>query len=128
MKLEYWAEEKAFKLENEAVKRDFTDVKVELDKVKAPNFYQRHLLESINQQLGKRDIEAVNSLHHYFDYNLNFIDRSNPSKPCHVVKVHQPELNLAGLQLRLGHIDQALLSVLETIKISQNKNDHEAII
>ena len=39
MKLEYWAEEKAFKLENEAVKRDYSDVKTELDRVKAPNFY-----------------------------------------------------------------------------------------
>ena len=35
---------------------------------------------------------------------------------------------MANLQLRLGQTDQALLAVLETIRISQNKNDHEAIL
>ena len=66
-------------------------------------------------------------MHKYFDYNLNFIDLHG-QKPLHPVKVHLPELNLASMQLRLGHTDQALLAVLETIRISQNKNDHEAIL
>jgi hypothetical protein len=48
MKLELWAEEKAFKLENESVKSSFNQIQSELDKVKAPNFYQKYLLESIN--------------------------------------------------------------------------------
>ncbi len=49
MKLEHWAEDKAFKLENESVKNDYNTVKIELENVRAPNFYQKHLLESINQ-------------------------------------------------------------------------------
>lgn len=44
------------------------------------------------------------------------------------VKVHQPALNLASLRLRLGHLDEAMMSVMEAIKISQNKNDHESIL
>jgi hypothetical protein len=48
MKLEHWAEEKAFRMENESVKIDYNTTKHELDKVKAPNFYQKYLLESIN--------------------------------------------------------------------------------
>ena len=44
------------------------------------------------------------------------------------VKVHHPALNLAGLLFRLGQYDQSLLSVMESIKISQNKNDHEGIL
>eukprot|EP00347_Sterkiella_histriomuscorum_P022054 403331848 len=125
--LDYWAEDKAFVLENESIKKDYKRVKQEIDSVKAPKFYQKELLYSINDYLGKKDVESVYNLHKYFDYNLNFIDRS-AAKPTHLVKVHQPELNMAGMQLRLGMLDQALLSVLETIRISQNKNDHEAIL
>jgi hypothetical protein len=85
------------------------------------------MLNSINNTLARNDVQALRDCHRYFDYNINFIDRTH-SKPVHSVKVHYPALNIAGLQLRLGHIDQALLSILETIRISQNKNDHEAIL
>lgn len=92
---------------------------------------KKHLLNSINQTLSKKDIESISSLHRYFDYSLNFIDRSGAAiggKPLHPIKVHLPELNMAGVTFRLGMIDKALLSVLETIRIAQNKNDHEAIL
>lgn len=39
LKLEHWAEDKAFKLENESLKKDYEGVKSELDRVRAPNFY-----------------------------------------------------------------------------------------
>jgi hypothetical protein len=81
----------------------------------------------VNESLAKKDLESINSMHRYFDYNLNFIDMHS-GKPTHPVKVHHPELNMASLQLRLGQVDQALLAVLETIRISQNKNDHESIL
>ena len=87
VKLDYWAEDKAFKMENESIKKDYGVLQNEIDSVKAPKFYQRELLNSINESLGKRDVEAVFSLHKYFDYNLNFIDRTT-SKPTHAVKVH----------------------------------------
>ena len=44
------------------------------------------------------------------------------------VKVTSAVINIVGLQLRLGNLDESLFSVLESIKISQNKTDHEAII
>lgn len=117
MMMEHWAEEKVSKMENESVKKDFSIIEKEINKVNGPKFYKRHLLNSINESLGKRDLESISNMHKYFDYNLNFIDLHG-SKPIHPVKVHQPELNLANLQLRLGHVDQALLAVLETIRIS----------
>ena len=43
-------------------------------------------------------------------------------------KDNQPALNLANLRLRLGCLDEAMSSVMEAIKISQNKNDHESIL
>ena len=125
--LEDWAEHKAFKLENELLNNDFQSTQQELSQIQHPNFYQKYLLQSINHTMAKKDIDAVFDCHRYFDYNLNFRDRTQPKQP-HLVKVHQPALNLAGLHLRLGQLDQSLLGVLETIRISQNKNDHEAIL
>ena len=39
MKLEHWAEEKAFKMEDESTKKNYDTIKSELDRVRAPNFY-----------------------------------------------------------------------------------------
>ena len=114
-------------MDTESVSKRYEEMKKEVGRVNGPKFYKKHLLNSVNESLARKDLDAINSMHKYFDYNLNFIDLHG-SKPSHPVKVHQPELNLANLQLRLGQIDQALLAVLETIRISQNKNDHEAIL
>ncbi len=127
MQMDYWVEDKACKMESESIKIDHLRMHNELSQVNGPKFFKKHLLNSINDSLGKRDVEAINNMHRYFDYNLNFIDLQS-GKPSHPVKVHQPELNLANIQLRMGQVDQALLAVLETIRISQNKNDHEAIL
>jgi hypothetical protein len=117
IQMEYWAEDKAFRLDNESLKKTFEVTKSELDMVTHPKLYQKHMLNSINNTLALNDVQALSDCHRYFDYNINFIDRTH-SKPIHSVKVHYPALNIAGLQLRLGHIDQALLSILETIRIS----------
>ena len=76
-------------------------MKKEIGRVNGPKFYKKHLLNSINESLARKEVEAINNMHKYFDYNLNFIDLHG-AKPIHPVKVHQPELNLANLQLRLG--------------------------
>ena len=44
------------------------------------------------------------------------------------LKVHHPSMNMGGLYFRLGQYDQASLCVIEAIKISQNKNDHDGIL
>lgn len=94
--MDYWAEEKAGKMEGESVKKDYMKIQGEIARVNGPKYYKKHLLNSINESLGKRDIESINSMHRYFDYNLNFIDLHS-GKPSHPVKVHQPELNMANL-------------------------------
>ena len=76
IQLEYWAEDKAFKLENESINKEATTISMEIAEVDHPRFYQKHLLNSINYTLGKDDINAVINCHRYFDYNLNFIDRT----------------------------------------------------
>jgi hypothetical protein len=42
--------------------------------------------------------------------------------------VHLAVLNQASMHYRLGNLDEALTSVMESIKISQNKNDKESIL
>ena len=96
MQMDKWAEEKVSQMENEVVNKRFEEVKNEISRVNGPKFYKKHLLNSVNECLSKKDLEAISNMHKYFDYNLNFIDLHG-SKPIHPVKVHQPELNLAGL-------------------------------
>jgi len=87
MQLDHWAEEKASTMENQTIEKDYIKVKSEIGRVNAPKFYKKHLLNSINECLGRRDLEAISNMHKYFDYNLNFIDLHG-SKPIHPVKVH----------------------------------------
>lgn len=74
-------------IENEVVKKRYEEVKTEIGKVNGPKFYKRHLLNSVNESLARKDLEAISNMHKYFDYNLNFIDLHG-SKPIHPVKVH----------------------------------------
>ena len=37
--LDYWAEDKVQRMENESVKAEFSKVKSELDDIRAPRFY-----------------------------------------------------------------------------------------
>ena len=39
IKLDYWAEDKASKIENESIKKDYNTIKRELDKVESSKFY-----------------------------------------------------------------------------------------
>lgn len=94
----------------------------------------KHLLTSLVHTFAKNDQKAVDDLHRYFDYQMRSkVTRANTETGVlefvsWAVKVHHPALNLAGLRFRLGQLDQSLLSVMESIKISQNKNDHEGIL
>ena len=48
MLMDYWAEDKASKIENESVKKDFHLVENELKQIQNPKYVKRHLLNSIN--------------------------------------------------------------------------------
>jgi hypothetical protein len=98
------------------------------------NTQLRHLLTSVNHAMDRNDRAAVDHLHKYFDYSMRtkWVRKNNETGLVEfdswAVKVHQPALNLAGLRFRLGQLDQSLTSVMESIKISQNKNDHDSIL
>ena len=87
MQMDYWAEDKASQMESESVSKKYEDIKKEISFVNGPKFYKKHLLNRINESLGRKDTDAINNMHKYFDYNLNFIDLHG-SKPLHPVKVH----------------------------------------
>ena len=91
-------------MENESIRKSYNDTAKELEVIRHGAFYQKHLLKSLNALNSKKDIESVENLHTYFDYNLNFRDKTLPKQPF-VVKVHMPALNLAGTQFRLGQLD-----------------------
>lgn len=85
--MDFWAEDKASKMESESTSQKYEEIKSEIGRVNGPKFYKKHLLNSINESLSRRDVEAINNMHKYFDYNLNFIDLHG-AKPIHPVKVH----------------------------------------
>ena len=75
------------------------------------------------------DRGAISESLRYFDYNLNAKDKQQPGKSGNAnsapannhpsaIKVHQSEMHLVGLKLRVGHLDQALVAVLEAIRIA----------
>jgi hypothetical protein len=136
---ESWVENKAKEMEEEAMRLTPEQqldsiLEVTKDLKKDANAHMTHLLTSLSHTLAKDDQKAVSDLHKYFDYNMRSKQtRSNIETGAvefvsWAVKVHQPALNLANLRLRLNNIDESLLSVMESIKISQNKNDHESIL
>jgi hypothetical protein len=45
-----------------------------------------------------------------------------------VNKVHRLALSVASLRYKMGQYDAALSSIHESIKIAQNKNDHETVL
>ncbi len=88
IKVEHWAEDLAQNIENETLKHTHTSIRHRIEGVKAPKFYQKHLLSSINDSLAHKDISSINLLHQYFDYNVCFVDRLTHSKPFYSVKIH----------------------------------------
>jgi uncharacterized protein YpiB (UPF0302 family) len=64
MLMEYWAEEKASKMENESIKKNYDNIKNEINIIEnGPKFYKKYLLNSIDECLGKKDLESISSLH-----------------------------------------------------------------
>ena len=82
------------------------------------------MLTSLSHTLANDDQRAIQDLHKFFDYNMRQKQTKANTETGAVefvswaVKVHQPALNLANLRLRLGCFDEALSSVMESIKIS----------
>jgi hypothetical protein len=51
--------------------------------------------------MQKKDVEAIDDSHKYFDYNLNFKEKSG-GKTVNTVKIHHAALHVAGVKLRMG--------------------------
>jgi hypothetical protein len=48
--------------------------------------------------------------------------------PVAINQVHRSALSIGALKLKLGHLDSALESIYESIKISQSKNDDMTVL
>jgi hypothetical protein len=86
--------------------------------------HKKYLVSAAEATLAKDDEKAISNLHKYFDYSmLEKVTKHNAETDTFefvewVTKVNQPAAQLAGVCYRLGQHDQALLSVMESIKIS----------
>ena len=83
---------------------------------------------------AKNGRQAISDMHKYFDYNMRQkLTKLNRDTGIFEfiswnTQVYQPALYKAGICFRLGQYDQALISVRESIKLSQSKNDSSFIL
>ena len=116
MQLEAWVDHKAQSLECESLVKSGAQLEQELARYthftkKDNNSHLKHLLASVNHTLDRKDRQAVDDLHKYFDYSMRtkWVRKNNDTGLVEfdswAVKVHQPALNLAGLRFRLGQLD-----------------------
>ena len=73
MLMEYWAEDKAAKMENESVSKEYNAIQKDIGRVNGPKFYKKHLLNSVNESLGRKDLESISNMHKYFDYSMFYL-------------------------------------------------------
>lgn len=95
-------------------------------------FNHQNLLLSLNNAMAMQDIHAIEFSHKFNDHNLRLMDtkeqlRQNLAAVA-VNKVHRLALSIASLRHKMGQYDAALTSIHESIKIAQNKNDHETVL
>ena len=54
--MDCWAEDKVSKMENESVQKPFSALEQEINRVNGPKFYKKHLMNSVNESLGRKDL------------------------------------------------------------------------
>jgi len=52
LQLDYWAEDKAIKMEGESLALDFGRLQDDINLVTSTKFFKRHLLNSVNESLA----------------------------------------------------------------------------
>lgn len=137
--METWTQDKVFNIEKETLVKTYDQLHQEIlqatDHAKVDQTtHLKYLISSINATIFHQPKQAIDDLHKYFDYSMRQkITKGNQETNEYeftswAIKVNQPAMNLAGTSYRLGQYDQALLSVMETIKIAQSKNDSAQIL
>eukprot|EP00026_Physarum_polycephalum_P003726 Phypoly_transcript_03740.p1 GENE.Phypoly_transcript_03740~~Phypoly_transcript_03740.p1 ORF type:complete len:758 (+),score=142.36 Phypoly_transcript_03740:89-2362(+) len=106
------------KLEGAVGKIHRKEIQEEIDEIVQlfPNITRAHYLSFLNA-LYHKDLEgALESLHRYFDQDLN----SNLNFP-------RATLCLAVVHFRFGHIEEGMTAIHETVRVAQERNDHECL-
>jgi hypothetical protein len=78
----------------------------------------------MNDSFSKFSIPAIENLRKYIDHSL--IDLCKFSDVSYAT--HNSLIPLSGLHIRFGNLDEGLISLIECIKLAQNKKDNQGII
>jgi hypothetical protein len=78
----------------------------------------------MNDAFSKYSIPAIENLRKYVDHSL--IDMAKLTDVSYAT--HNSLIPLSGLHIRLGNLDEGLISLIECIKLAQNKKDNQGII
>lgn len=138
LSFELWVEHEANSIEKDVTKISYKDRLEQISEVtdrmrNNTDGHSKYLLTGLAHTTVHDDTQATADIRRYFDYNMRQkITKGNTETGAiefvsWAVKVHQPALNLALIRLKHGQLDEALLGVMEAVKLAQNKNDHESI-
>ena len=122
--LNQFFDSKVKKFETEVNLKSHKELKEQFDGINVPNDYKKWFLNSMNDSFSKFSIPAVENLRKYIDHSLIEISKSNDVK----YSLHNSLMSLSGLHVRLGNLDEGLISLIEWIKVAQNKKDNQGII
>ena len=115
---------KVQKFETEVNLKTHKELKEQFDGINVSNDYKKWFLNSMNDTFSKFSIPAVENLRKYIDHSLIEISKSNDV----IYSLHNSLIPLSGLHVRLGNLDEGLISLIECIKLAQNKKDNQGII
>eukprot|EP01016_Furgasonia_blochmanni_P035451 TRINITY_DN3931_c0_g1_i1.p1 TRINITY_DN3931_c0_g1~~TRINITY_DN3931_c0_g1_i1.p1 ORF type:complete len:365 (+),score=29.56 TRINITY_DN3931_c0_g1_i1:179-1273(+) len=85
-----------------------------------------HYLKHKYLAAHNKPLDAIDNLHKFFDLNIEHLFTGVRGEG-YQSKVNHASLNLSRGNLKMGYLDEALKSIEETLRISQNNSDEESI-
>ena len=111
--------------ESEVTQKSHEEIKEQYDNINVPSDFKSCLLNSMNDSFSHVSIPAIENLRKYIDHSLIDLCKYNSDVSY---ATHNSLIPLSGMHIRLGNLDEGLISLIECIKLAQNKKDNQGII
>jgi len=122
--LNLFFDHKLRKFEVEVTQKSHEQLKSEFDEINVPLDHKKCLLNAMNDAHSGYSIPAIDNLRKYIDHSLIEIAQVDDAN----YSTHNSLIPLSSMHIRLGNLDEGLISLIECIKLAQNKKDNQGII
>lgn len=120
--LQTYFTQKLDKFESEVTQKSHGELKEEFDKIQ--EWPQKYLLHSLNDSYSGQSIPAFDNLRRYIDRTLVQMSKNRGIEH----ETHNSVMPYSSMNIRLGNLDEGLISLIECIKLAQNKKDNYCLI